>query len=75
MLPTFYQTHLQKQQTYAPFILLKILLDLIQSEKQVRLERLLQGYPYPIRVENRRRQRNKISRFTSINDRTLFGSL
>jgi hypothetical protein len=44
MLPTFYQAHLQKQLTHAQFILLKILLDLIQSEKQVRLERLLQGY-------------------------------
>jgi hypothetical protein len=49
MLPTFYQTHLQKQLTHAPFILLKILLDLIQSEKQVRLDRLLQGY-FPIQL-------------------------
>ena len=49
MLPTFYQTHLQKQLTHAPFILLTILLDLIQSEKQVRLYRLLQGY-FPIQV-------------------------
>jgi hypothetical protein len=35
MLPTFYQTHLQKQLTQAQFILLTILLNLIQSEKQV----------------------------------------
>jgi hypothetical protein len=47
MLPTFYQTHLQKQRTHAQFILLTILLSLIQSEKQVKLERLLQGY-FPI---------------------------
>jgi hypothetical protein len=49
MLPTFYQTRLQKQLTHAPFILLKILLDSIQSEKQVRLYRLLQGY-FPIQL-------------------------
>jgi hypothetical protein len=36
MLPTFYQTHLQKQLAPAQFILLTILLNLIQSEKQVR---------------------------------------
>jgi hypothetical protein len=47
MLPTFYQTHLQKQLTHAQFFLLTILLSLIQSEKEVRLERLLQGY-FPI---------------------------
>ena len=39
MLPTFYQTHLQKQLTQAQFILLTILLNLIESEKQVRVER------------------------------------
>jgi len=45
MLPTFYQTHLQKQLTSAQFILLTILLSLIQSEKQVRLERLARVFP------------------------------
>ena len=48
MLPTFYQTHLQKQLAPAQFILLTILLNLIQSEKQVRLERLARVFPYPI---------------------------
>jgi hypothetical protein len=51
MLPTFYQTHLQKQLTPAQFILLTILLNLIQSEKQVRLERLVRVFPYPITTE------------------------
>ena len=62
--------HLQKQLTQAQFLLLTILLNLIQSEKQVRLERLVRIFPYPITTESRRRKRNKISRFTSINDRT-----
>ena len=48
MLPTFYQTHLQKQLAQAQFLLLTIFLNLIQSEKQVRLERLVRVLPYPI---------------------------
>ncbi len=62
MLPKFDRTHLQKQLTHAQFILLKILLDLIQSEKQVRLDRLAPIFPFPIMVESRRRNRAKISR-------------
>ena len=45
MLPTFYQVHLQKQLTHVQFMLLTILLDIIQSEKQVRLERLARVFP------------------------------
>jgi hypothetical protein len=47
MLPTFYQTHLQKQLTHAQFILLTIfaLLDTIRKTSEA--ERLLQGY-FPI---------------------------
>ena len=56
MLPTFYQTHLQKQLTHAQFMLLTILLNVIQSEKQVRLERLARVFPYPITTESRRRK-------------------
>ncbi len=70
MLPTFYQTHLQKQLTSAQFILLTILLSLIQSEKQVRLERLARVFPYPITTESLAKQITKIFGLTSINDRT-----
>ncbi len=56
MLPTFYQTHLKKQLTHVQFILLTLLLSLIQSEKQVRLERLARVFPYPITAESRRRK-------------------
>jgi len=52
MLPTFYQTHLQKKLAQAQFLLLTILLNLIQSEKQVRLERLVRVLPYPITTES-----------------------
>jgi len=70
MLPTFYQTHLQKQLTHAQFILLTILLSLIQSEKQVRLERLARVFPYPITAESRRR---KLQRFLDLPQLTLAG--
>jgi len=60
MIPTFYQTHLQKQLSSAQFKLIGILLPLIQSEKQVRLERLSRVFPYPITTESRRR---KLQRF------------
>ena len=70
MLPTFYQTHLQKQLTSAQFILLTILLSLIQSEKQVRLERLVRVFPYPITTESLAKQIAKIFGVTSINDHT-----
>ena len=60
--------HLQKQLTSAQFILLTILLSLIQSEKQVRLERLARVFPYPITTESRRR---KLQRFLDLPQLTL----
>lgn len=68
MLSTFYQTHLQKQLAPAQFILLTILLNLIQSEKQVRLERLARVFPYPITTESRRR---KLQRFLDLPHLTI----
>jgi hypothetical protein len=68
MLPTFYQTHLQKQLTHTQLRLLTILLDFIQSEKQVRLERLARVFPYPITTESRRR---KLQRFLDIPQLTI----
>jgi hypothetical protein len=70
MLPKFYQAHLQKQLTHIQFLLLTILLNLVQSEKQVRLERLARVFPYPITTESLAKQITKISGLTSINDRT-----
>jgi hypothetical protein len=59
MLPTFYQTHLQKQLTHTQLRLLTILLDVIQSEKQVRLARLARVSPYAITTESCRRKLQK----------------
>ena len=72
MLPRFDQTHLQKQLIQTQFILLTILLSLIQSEKQVRLERLALLIAYPITTESRRR---KLPRFLEIPQLTIARSL
>lgn len=56
MLPKFYQTYLQKQLNTNQYILLNFLVELLQSQKQVRLERLAANLPLPILFESRRRQ-------------------
>jgi len=63
MILTFYQTHLQKYLTPSQFLVMTILLSLIQSEKQVRLERLSRVFPYLITAESRRR---KLQRFLDL---------
>jgi hypothetical protein len=68
MIPTFYLIHLKKQLSSAQFKLIEILLPLIQSEKQVRLERLSRVFPYPITTETRRR---KLQRFLDLPHLTI----
>ena len=68
MIPTFYLIHLKKQLSSAQFKLIGILLPLIQSEKQVRLERLSRVFPYPITTESRRR---KLQRFLDLPHLTI----
>ena len=53
-------------------MLLTILLNVIQSEKQVRLERLAHVFPYPITTESRRR---KLQRFLDLPQLTITRSL
>ena len=48
MLPKFNQTHFQTQLSRSQFLVLEIILNLLGSEKQVRLERLARVFPYPI---------------------------
>lgn len=55
MLPLFYQTHLQTQLSANQYILLNLLVELLQWQKQVRLERLASNLPLPIQFESRRR--------------------
>lgn len=56
MLPRFYQAHLQTQLSPSQYVLLNILIELLQWQKQVRLERLASNLPLPIQFESRRRQ-------------------
>ena len=60
MLPEFYQTHLKKQLKLADYLVLTILINLLQSIKQVNLEKLATAFPLPIKFESRRR---RIQRF------------
>lgn len=54
MFPQFYQTHLQQQLKNTEYLTLKILVYLLQSQKQVSLELLASLMPYPIQFESRR---------------------
>lgn len=55
MLPQFYQTCLQKYLSPSQLITLETLVWLLQTQKQVRLERLAALFPLPILYESRRR--------------------
>ena len=55
MLPTFYQTLLQKYLTQSQLLTLKMLVWLLQLQLQVRIERLAATLPLPIQQNSRRR--------------------
>lgn len=56
MLPRFYQTYLRSSLSPNQYVLLNLLIELLQSQKQVRIERLAANLPLPIQFESRRRQ-------------------
>lgn len=68
MFPLFYQTHLQSQLSRSEYLLLTILLNLLQSIKQVKLETLATALPFPITFDSRRK---KIQRFLSLPQLTV----
>ena len=55
MLPSFYQSYLEKYLNQSQLITLKLLVWLLQNQKQVRLERLAATLPLPIQQNSRRR--------------------
>jgi hypothetical protein len=63
MLPLFYQKYLERYLKPAQLITLKMLVWLLQSQKQVRIERLAASLPLPILQNSRRRH---IQRFLSL---------
>ncbi len=68
MLPKFYQNHLKSQLSLAEYLLLKILIHLLQSIKEVSLEKLAQALPLAIKFESRRK---RIQRFLSLPNLTI----
>lgn len=73
MLPLFDQTHLQQHLTRTQFLVLSILLNLLQSERQVKLEQLARVFPYPITALQPASEITKVLGFTSINRNARFG--
>lgn len=59
MLASFYQKFLEKHLNKAQLITLKMLVWLLQNQKQVRIERLAATLPLPIQQNSRRRQIHK----------------
>ncbi|WP_414527389.1 hypothetical protein [Nodularia chucula] len=55
MLPSFYQPILSKYLSSTQLITLKMLVWLLQSQKQVKIERLAATLPLPIQQNSRRR--------------------
>ena len=68
MLPIFYQNHLKSQLNLAEYLLLKILIHLLQSIKEVTLEKLANALPLAIKFESRRK---RIQRFLSLPNLTI----
>jgi hypothetical protein len=48
MIPIFYQAHLESQLKRSQYLILSILINLLQSLKQVNLEALATAFPFPI---------------------------
>ena len=68
MILSLYQTHLKSQLTSAQYLLLEILVRLLQSLHNVKIEILAEALPLPIQFESRRR---KIQRWLSLPSITL----
>ena len=68
MLLQFYHEHLEKQLGRAQFLMLLILINIIQSQKEVRLETIARVFPLWITCEGRRR---KLQRFLDLPGLTI----
>ncbi len=62
MIPVFYQAHLKSQLSRAEYLFLQILINVLQTIKNVSLEKLATALLLPILFESRRK---KIQRFLS----------
>jgi hypothetical protein len=71
----FYHTHLQQHLTRAQFLVLDILLNLLQSSRQVKLERLASAFPYPITTPLSAWEITEVLEFASTNNQSDLVSL
>jgi len=72
MFPQFYQIHLQGQLKNTEYLTLKILVYLLQSQKQVSIEVLASLMPYPIQFESRRRSLQRFLKLPCLKIDTLW---
>ncbi|NEO00767.1 MAG: IS4 family transposase [Moorea sp. SIO3I7] len=68
MLPVFYQNHLKSQLSKSEYLFILILLSLLQTIKEVNLEKLANALSIPIKFESRRK---RIQRFLSLPNLTI----
>jgi len=60
MIVQFYHEHLEKQLSHAQFLMLLLLINIIQAEKEVKLETIARVFPLWITCERRRRKLQKL---------------
>ena len=72
MFPQFYQIHLEKQLKPAEYLTLKILVYLLQSQKQVNVELRATLMPYPIQFESRRCSLQRFLKLDCLNIENLW---
>ena len=58
MIPTAYQTALKRQLDASQYLMLSLLVTLLQTLRDVRLETLAEALPLPILFESRRKKSN-----------------
>jgi hypothetical protein len=75
MRPLFYQRHLQQHLTRAQFLVLGILLNPLQSSRQVKLEQLASAFPYPITTPLSAWEITEVLEFASTNNQSDLVSL
>jgi hypothetical protein len=68
MIVLFYHEHLEKQLSRAQFLMLRFSLNIIQAEKEVKLETIARVFPLWITCEVRRR---KLQRFLDLPSLTI----
>ncbi|MEL7354704.1 MAG: hypothetical protein AAF171_15725 [Cyanobacteria bacterium P01_A01_bin.116] len=65
MIPSVYQTALKRRLNKSEYLLLSMLITLLQTIRNVRIELLSEALPFPILFESRRKKSNGSLRWVS----------